>query len=109
MQEETEDSNNLYIVKDKENNSFYCGGVSYYTINLYRAKTYGENEIPEEIKNNPNLEIINLDSKEGLEIILNEIHKTEHCMSVKSKSLGETICGLSKLKKLFKKVKKEPY
>ena len=109
MQEKTKDSNNLYIVKTKNNNSFYVGGAKY-TTDLYEAKFYNsDDEIPKELKNNPNHNIININSEEGLEILVDEIYKSEKYMSIKSHSLGEIICGLSKLKCLFKEIKKEPY
>jgi cell division ATPase FtsA len=108
MENNSKENNNLYIVKTKNNNSFYKS-ESCYTTDLYDAKFYNENEIPKELKDNPNHNIINLNSEEGLEIITSELQKSERYMSIKSHSLGEIICGLNKLKGLFKKVKKESY
>lgn len=105
---ETGNKDKQFVVKSREYNFFYRSAENY-TTDLYEAKIYNANEIPEDIKNNPNLKVIDLNSEEGLEIIASEINKSERCMSIKSNSLGEVIAGLDNLKRLFKKVKKEPY
>lgn len=102
---ETGNKGKQFVVKSREYNFFYHSAENY-TTDLYDAKIYGENEVPDDIKNNPNLKIIPLDSEEGLEIIISEINKTERCMSIKSNSLGEVITGLDKLKCLLNKIKK---
>jgi hypothetical protein len=107
MEDKTENNDELFVVKDMKCDSFYRGGASYYTDDLYNAKIYKGNKVPKEIRGNPDLKIVNLNSEEGLEMMLCEIHKTEHCMSIRSRSLGETIAGLHNLKNLFNRFKKE--
>lgn len=95
-----EKKNRKCIVKDRRYNSFYHGGASY-TTDLYEAKIYDENEVPNDIKNNPNLKVIPFNSKEGLEMITNEIQKTLDYISVKENSLKKGKRGLDELYSLI--------
>jgi hypothetical protein len=103
MIEETENKENLYIVKTMHNDSFYKAGVCY-TTDLYEAKFYNsDNEIPQELKDNPNLKIININSEEGLEILVSEFKKAERYLSIKSQSFGEAMTGRRSLMNLLRK------
>jgi len=72
-----ENGNRKCIVKDYFYNIYYNGRDSYGS-NLSDAKIYGENEIPDNLKNNHKNEIIFLDTERGLELILEEIENLPH-------------------------------
>ncbi len=60
------------IIKSKSySNSYLCGTASYCS-DLYKAKIFNYDELPEYILNGSD-EIILLDSKKGLELLVNEI------------------------------------
>ncbi len=66
------------IIKSKENSdSYYQGGASYSS----DLKIFDYKDIPGHLKNNAEDEIIFLDSKKGLEILIDKLHKLQNYVS----------------------------
>lgn len=85
------------IIRDRFYKNSYYDGTACYIGDLFKAKIYNENEIPEYLKNNPKEETIHLDSEVGLKLLIDEIHKLEHYISTKELLLREAKEGLKKL------------
>ncbi len=89
-----------FIAKEKGYFGYYQGGTGY-TPKFYCAKIFDESELSE-IPNLDDHEIIFLDTKEGLELILNEIEKT-------SKKIIEYTQEISLIKEGMSNLIKENY
>lgn len=86
------------IVKDKGYNSYYYGGATYGS-DICKAKIYNENEIPQYIKNNPQeQEIIFLDTREGLELLVENVERLQNYIRVEKPRLAQAESKLSMLK-----------
>jgi len=84
------------IVKDKGYNNYYYGGASYGS-EFSKAIIFDINEIPDYIKNNPDEEIIHLDSERGLELVINEVKRLEHYIQIEKPHVEEAEKSLDKL------------
>ena len=77
-------------------NSYLCGTASY-TSDLYRAKIFDEDKIPKYILNDSDSEIIFLDSKEGLELLVKTIESLDRLISQEETRLKEMEEGRERL------------
>jgi len=80
----------------KGSNVYYYGGATYGS-DFYKAVIYNENEIPEFIKNNSHEKIIFLDTKEGLELLVNETHKLQRYVDEEEGRIARAKEGLNRL------------
>ncbi len=62
------------IVKLKEYENMYWQGVASYTSDM---KIFNYNDLENWVKNDSDMEVIFLDSKKGLEILIDKIHKLQ--------------------------------
>jgi hypothetical protein len=85
------------IIKDRGYNSYYYGGSTYGS-ELTRAIIFDEDKIPEHIKNNPKEEqIIFLDTKEGLELLVKEYKTLQHYKDIYEPRVNDAKEGMKKL------------
>lgn len=77
---------NKCIIKSKEyQDSYYQGGASYSS----DIKIFNYADIPGHLKNNTEDEIIFLDSKKGLEILIDKIHELQNYISTEEPILNK--------------------
>lgn len=88
----------LCIIKEKDGNSYYYGGGMYGS-DLFRA-IYDYNKLPENEKNSYNDVIIFLDTKKGLEFLVDELHKLQNYVDNTEPRLKEVKNGLDKIYKM---------
>lgn len=84
------------IIKEKGCKS-YSTGLATYESNLYRAKIYNESEIPDYIKRDPEEEIIFLDTKEGLDLLVKEFETIQGQIDLYEGRVNEMKRGLDRL------------
>lgn len=106
VEEKTEKEEKLQSLKGKcivinkdysgSSNSYYYGGAMYGS-EFIKAMIFNFENIPRYIKDNPNEEIIPLDSERGLKLLVDEVHDLENYISIYESRVEDAKEGLKKL------------
>jgi hypothetical protein len=95
MPEEKEERKCIVKLKNYEGN--YYDGNAGYMDDFSRAKIYNENEVPEYLKNNPNDEIIFLDTKKGLKLLVGEYKDLQDYVDIYESRVENAKKGMEKI------------
>jgi hypothetical protein len=95
-------SNRKCVVKSKEYTECYVYSTAVYGSDLYKAKIFDEDEIPEYYKNSCEEEIIFLDSEKGIELLKKEFNKFNSEIPEMERKLNEMKKGKERLEKIVK-------
>lgn len=86
------------IVISEEYGGAYYDGNAGYSSDFSRAKIYNESEVPDYIKQNIRAEkVIRLDSEEGLKLLIKEVKKLNHYVSIEKPRVRNAEKCLDKL------------
>ena len=85
-----------FVIFDRDYRA-YSNGIATYITDLYNAKIYTPEEIPEFFKKDPALEIISLNSEKGLKLLVKEIEVLQENISEEERRLNEKKKGLERL------------